>query len=137
MKKILCFVAMFGLLGCGNDNKTVVSCKGEIVKTNINMLGETAERFDCIDRQNQTRCSVVVMKDRIFMGCNEIETEKTKMLCMSLNDGISDAENTRYSCELNSGMYTTKCEYKSCEDNTGKIVCVKNRTLFEVKPLID
>lgn len=137
MKKILYFMAMFGLWGCGNDNKTVVSCEGEIINTNINMIGETAKMFDCIDEKNKTRCSVVVMKDRISMGCNEIETAKTKMLCMSLNDGISGTENTQYSCELNSSMYTTKCEYESYEDNTGKIVCVKSRTLFGVKPLID
>ena len=137
MKKILCITATFVLLGCNGENKTIVSCKGDVVKTNINMVGETAERFDCIDTQNKTRCSAVIMQDRVFMGCNELETENTKILCMSLNDNILVAKNSTYSCVLNGGTYITKCEYKINEDNTGEIICAKSRALSELQTLID
>ncbi len=137
MKKLTYFMAVFTLLGCNGENERIVSCKGDVVKTNINMTGEIAERFDCIDTQNKTRCSAVVMKDRVFMGCNELETENTKVLCMSLQDNVSNTENSIYSCSLNSGMYTTKCEYKINEDNTGEIICTKGRTLAGLQPLVD
>ena len=137
MKKIMCFITVLALLGCSGEDKTIVSCKGDVVKTNINMAGETAERFDCIDIQNNTRCSAVVMKDRFFMGCNELETENTKVLCMSLQESFFDMENSIYSCTLNSGIYTTKCEYKINEDNTGEIICTKGRTLVGLQPLVD
>lgn len=137
MKKLPCIVASFALLGCSGENETIVSCKGDVVKTNINLAGEIAERFDCIDAQNKTKCSVVLMKDRIFMGCSELETEKTKILCMSLKDSFLNAKNSIYSCTLNSGVYTTKCEYKNNEDGTGEIICSEKRTLVELRPLID
>lgn len=137
MKKLAYFMTVFTLLGCNGENKTIVSCKGDVVKTNINMVGETAERFDCIDTQNKTRCSAVIMQDRVFMGCNELETENTKILCMSLNDNILVAKNSTYSCVLNGGTYITKCEYKINEDNTGEIICAKSRALSELQTLID
>ena len=46
MKKIMCFITVFALLGCSSEDKTIVSCKGNVVKTNINMAGEIAKRFD-------------------------------------------------------------------------------------------
>ncbi len=131
MKKLPCIVAAFALLGCNGENETIVSCKGDVVKTNINLAGEISERFDCIDTQNKTRCSAVVMKDRVFMGCSELETEKTKVLCMSLKESFGDAENLIYSCTLNSDAYTTKCEYKINEKSTGEIICAKKHTLVE------
>ena len=133
----MCFMAVLALLGCDGKNKTIVSCKGVVSKTTINLVGETAERFDCVDTQNNTRCSAVIMKDRVFMGCNELETENTKVLCMSLKENVSNTETSLYSCTLNSGMYTTKCEYKINEDDTGEIICVKGRTLVGLQPLID
>ena len=137
MKKIMCFMAVLALLGCDGKNKTIVSCKGAVSKTTINLVGETAERFDCVDTQNNTRCSAVIMKDRVFMGCNELETENTKVLCMSLKENVSNTETSIYSCTLISGMYTTKCEYKINEDNTGEIICAKGRALAGLQPLVD
>lgn len=135
MKKTMCLITVFALLGCNGENKTIVSCKGDVVKTNINMIGETAERFDCIDTQNKTRCSAVIMKDRVFMGCNELETENTKVLCMSLNDNVLVEKNSTYSCMLNSGTYITKCEFKIKEDDIGEITCVKSNTFEGIQPL--
>lgn len=137
MKKILCVMATVALLGCDGENKTVVSCKGAVIKTNIDMVGEAAERFDCIDVQSNIRCSAIVLKDRVFMGCNELETENTKVFCMSLKENFLETENATCSCTLNSGMYTTKCKYKINEDNTGEIICAKSRTLSDLLPLID
>ena len=53
MKKIMCFITVFALLGCSGEDKTIVSCKGNVVKTNINMAGEIAKRFDCIEYINK------------------------------------------------------------------------------------
>ena len=137
MKKTMCLITVFALLGCNGENKTIVSCRGDVVKTNINMVGETAERFDCIDTQNKTRCSAVITKDKVFMGCNELETEITKVLCMSPKENFSDVENSTYRCTLNDGMRITTCEYKINEDNTGEIICAKSRALSELQTLID
>ena len=126
MKKLPCIVAAFALLGCNGENETIVSCKGDVVKTNINLAGEISERFECIDTQNKTRCSAVVMKDRGFMGCSELETEKTKVLCMSLKESFGDVENLIYSCTLNSGVYTTKCDTKSMKNPQAKLFAQKN-----------
>ena len=137
MKKTMCLITVFARLGCNGENKTIVSCRGDVVKTNINMVGETAERFDCIDTQNKTRCSAVITKDKVFMGCNELETEITKVLCMSPKENFSDVENSTYRCTLNDGMRITTCEYKINEDNTGEIICAKSRALSELQTLID
>ena len=135
MKKTMCLITVFALLGCNGENRTIVSCRGDVVKTNINMVGETAERFDCIDTQNKTRCSAVIMKDRVFMGCNELETENTKVLCMSSNDNVLVEKNSTYSCMLNSGTYITKCEFKIKEDDIGEITCVKGRAFEGIQPV--
>lgn len=137
MKKIMCFITVFALLGCSSEDKTIVSCKGNVVKTNINMAGEIAKRFDCIDTQNKTRCSAVITKDKVFMGCNELETEITKVLCMSPKENFSDVENSTYRCTLNDGMRITTCEYKINEDNTSEIICAKGRTLAGLQPQVD
>ena len=53
MKKTMCFITVLALLGCSDEDKTIVSCKGDVVKTNINMADEIAKRFDCIDTQHK------------------------------------------------------------------------------------
>ncbi len=137
MKRILPVIVTFALLGCNSEDKMIVLCKGEAPKTTVHISGETIERFDCIDTPNKTRCSAAITKDRIFIGCGDLETENAKILCMSLKANISDTGNTVYSCTLNSGLYTTKCAYKINDDNTGEIICTKDRTLFEIAHLFN
>ena len=117
MKRILPIMATLALLGCNNEDKTTIFCKGNTIKTTVHISDETIERFDCIDTPNKTRCSAAITKDRIFIGCSDLETENAKILCMSLKENISDTENSVYSCTLNSGLYTTKCAYKINDDN--------------------
>ena len=126
MKVFIYLTIIFSLLGCSDESYKVILCKDKIFKKNIDVAGEKVERIDCINAKTETRCSVVITKKEVFIGCSGTKNDVAHMLCVSPNQENTDNEISYYSCTSNNGTHTTKCEYKNYENDIGEINCHKN-----------